>query len=217
MDLSLPRFSKPDDGRIPKTKPWPIAENSPTSAEDGNRTRTPSPCMDLDEISTDGSVTDVSPLDFKVTPLYDLEDSCTPVGSIVFSSDEDLPLSPGQEDQRKVRKRDTQPLSQPGLIDGPATEPTPGERPVETKTDSLMDKPPEAELPAWTDTEIMPLIVIDKSSVVEKPKTTDGLLPIGSEILLPRSLEMASFEDQDVLSAPLSPNHKKIIAEHQAT
>ena len=209
MDLSLPRFTKLDDGVIPKTKPWPIAANSPaspTSAEDGNRTRTPSPCMDLDELSTDGSVTDASPQDFKVTLLYDSEDSCTPVGSIVFSSDEDLPLSPGQEDRRKVRKRDTRPLSQPGLIDGPATEPTPMERPVETKTDSLMDKPPEAELPAWSDTEIMPLIIIENSSVVEKPKTTDGLLPIGSEILLPRSPEMASFEDQDALSAPLSPN-----------
>ena len=80
------------------------------------------------------------------------------------------------------------------------------ERPVETKTDSLMDKPPEAELPAWSDTEIMPLIIIENSLVVEKPKTTDGLLPIGSEILLPRSQEMASFEDQDALSAPLSPN-----------
>ena len=91
----------------------------------------------------------------------------------------------------KVRKRDTQPLSQPVLIDGPATEPTPGERPVGTKTDSLMDKPPEAELPAWSDTEIMPLIIIDKSSVGEKLTTTDGLLPIRSEILLPRSPEMA--------------------------
>ena len=209
MDLSLPRFTKLDDGVIPKTKPWPVAANSPaspTSAEDGNRTRTPSPCMDLDELFTDGSVTDASPQDFKVTLLYDSEDSCTPVGSIVFSSDEDLPLSPGQEDRRKVRKRDTRPLSQPGLIDGPATEPTPMERPVETKTDSLMDKPPEAELPAWSDTEIMPLIIIENSLVVEKPKTTDGLLLIGSEIVLPRSPEMASFEDQDALSAPLSPN-----------
>ena len=104
MDLSLPRFTKLDDGVIPKSKPWPVAVNSPaspTSAEDGNQTRTPSPCMDLDEISTDSSVTDTSPQDVKVTLLYDSEDSCTPVGSIVFSSnssDEDLPLSPGQED-----------------------------------------------------------------------------------------------------------------------
>ena len=209
MDLSLPRFTKLDDGVIPKTKPWPVSANSPaspTSAEYGNRTRTPSPCMDLDELSSDDSVTGASPQDFKVTLMYDSEDSCTPVGSIVFSSDEDLPLSPGQEDRRKVRKRNTRPLSQPGLIDGPATEPTPVERPVETKTDSLMDKPPEAELPVWSDTEIMPLIIIENSSVVEKPKTTDGLLPIGSEISLPRSPEMARFEDQDALSAPLSPN-----------
>ena len=58
MDLSLPRFMKLDDGVIPKTKPWPVTENppaSPTSAEDGNRTRTPSPCMDLDDISMDSS------------------------------------------------------------------------------------------------------------------------------------------------------------------
>ena len=115
-----------------------------------------------------------------MTLLYD---SCTPVGSIVFSSDEHLPLSPGQEDRRKVRKRDTRPVSQPGLTDGPTTEPTAMERPVETKTDSLIDKPPEAELPAWS--EIMPLIIIENSSIVEKPKTTDGLLPIGSEIVLP--------------------------------
>ena len=101
--LSLPRFTKLDDGMIPKTKPWPVAANLPASrmsAEDGNRTRTPSPCMDLDELSTDGSVTEVSPRDFKVTLLYDSEDSCTPVGSIVFSSDEDLPLSAGQEDAK---------------------------------------------------------------------------------------------------------------------
>ena len=126
-----------------------------------------------------------SPHDFKVTLLYDSEDSDTPVGSIVFSSDEDVPLSPGREDRRKVRKRDPRPASQPRPTHGPASEPTPRERPVETKTDSLTDKPPAAELPEWSDSEVMPLIIIENSLVVEKPKTTDGLLPIGSEILLP--------------------------------
>ena len=125
MDLSLPRFTKLDDGVIPKTKPWPVTENSPASpasAEDGNRTCTPSPCMDLDDISSDSSVGEVSPHDFKVTLLYDSEDSDTPVGSIVFSSDEDVPLSSGQEDRRKVRKRDPRPMSQPRPVDGPAYE-----------------------------------------------------------------------------------------------
>ena len=48
------------------------------------------------------------------------------------------------------------------------TEPTPREGPVETKTVSLMDEPPEAEFLVWSDTEIMPLIIIENSSVGEK-------------------------------------------------
>ena len=276
MDLSLPRFTKLDDGVIPKTKQWPVTENSPASAEDGNRTRTPSPCMDLDDISSDSSVGEVSPHDFKVTLLYDSEDSHTPVGSIVFSSDEDVPLSSGQEDRRKVRKRNPRPMSQPiptnapayeptprerpvdgpayeltprerpvdGLkseptprkrpvdgqkseptprerpvdgpkseltpresqVDGPKSEPTPRERPVDKKMDALIYIPPAADLPGWSDGEVMPLIIIENSSVVEKPRTTNGLLPVGSEILLPQSPGVTSFEDQEVLSAPLSPN-----------
>ena len=98
MDLSLPRFTKLDDGVIPRTEPWPVTEKSPASpvsAKDGYRKNATSPC--LDDISSCSSVGDVSPLDFKVTLLYDLEDSITPVGSIVFSSEED-PLSSGQED-----------------------------------------------------------------------------------------------------------------------
>ena len=38
MDLSLPRFTKLDDGVIPKTEPWPVTEKSPASpvsAKDG--------------------------------------------------------------------------------------------------------------------------------------------------------------------------------------
>ena len=213
MDLSLPRFTKLDDGVIPKTKPWPVTENplaSPTSAEDGNRIRTPSPYMDLDDISTDSLVGDASPQNFKVTLLYDSEDPDTPVGSIVFSSDEDAPLSSGRKDQRKVRKRDPDPVNRPEPTDGPASEPkpepTPRERPVEMKSDSLIDNPPAAELPEWSDTEVMPLIIIEGGSVGEEQKTTNGLLPIGSEILLPRSQEVTGFEDQDTLSCPLSPN-----------
>ena len=108
MDLSLPRFTKLDDGVIPKTKPWPVTLDPPTSlasADGGNRTRSPSPCVDLDGFSSDNYVVDAPPQDLKVTLLYDSDDSCTPVGSIVFSSDEGLPLSPGQDDRRKVRKR----------------------------------------------------------------------------------------------------------------
>ena len=90
--------------------------------------------------------------------------------------------------------------------DGPKSEPRPKERPVDTKTIPLLYIPPPADLPEWSDSEVMPLIIIENSSVVEKPRTTDGLLPVGSENFLPQSPEVTSFEDQEALSAPLSPN-----------
>ena len=112
MDLSLPRFAKLGDGVLPKTEPWPVTEKSPSSplsARDGNRTRTPLPCYQLDDISSASSVGDTFTNDYKLTLSYDTEDSITPVGSIVFSSEEDVPLSSGQEDRRKVRKREPRP------------------------------------------------------------------------------------------------------------
>ena len=120
MDLSLPRFTKLDDGVIPKTKPWPVTLDSPTSptpVDGGNRTRSPSPCVDLDGLSSDDSVVDAPPQDLKVTLLYDSDDSCTPVGSIVFSSDEGLPLIPSQDDRRKVCKQNSRPSSRSELLD----------------------------------------------------------------------------------------------------
>ena len=154
------------------------------------------------------------------------------MGSIVFSSDEDVPLSSGQQDRCKVRKCDPRPMSQPRPTDGSAYEPTPRERPVDspksepmprerpvdgpkseptprerpvdgsksetmprerpvdTKTDPLLYIPPAADLPEWSDSEVMPLIIIENSS----------------EFCLPQSPEVTSFEDQEALSAPLSPN-----------
>ena len=83
----------------------------------------------------------------------------------------------------------------------------PKKRPVDPKNVPLIYfPPPPADLPEWSDSEVMPLISIENSSAGEKPRTTDGLLPVGSEILLPQSPEVTSFEDQESLSAPLSPN-----------
>ena len=329
------------------------------SARDGNRTRTPSPCFELDDISSASSVGDTSTNDFKLTLSYDTEDLITPVGSIVFSSEEDVPLSSGQEDRSKVRKRDPRPRGQPrptdvpeyvptprerpvdvpvykptprerpvddptlrvrlvdvlayeptprerpvddrtyepkprerpvddptlrgrpvdvlayeptprerpvddqayepkprgrpvadptlrvrpvddpaheptprerpvdnptlrgrpaddqksepttsgGPADGPKSEPGPKERSVDPKTVPLMYKPPPpSDLPEWSDSEVMPLIIIENNSGVANPRTTDGLLPVGCDILLPQSPEVTSLEDQGALSAPLSPN-----------
>ena len=91
--------------------------------------------------------------------------------------------------------------------DGPIPEPRPKERPVDPKTVPLMYKPPPpSDLLEWSDSEVMPLIIIENNSGVANPKMTDGLLPVGSDILLPQSPEVTSLEDQGALSAPLSPN-----------
>ena len=149
MDLSLPRFATLDDEVIPKTEPWPVTENSPASpvsAKDGNRTCTPSPCMDLDDISSASSVGDASTHDYKVTLFYDSEDSDTPVGSIVFSSDEDVPL---KMYRRKVRKRDPRPMNQPRPTDVPEYEPTPRERPVDVPVYEPTPRKRPVDVPAY--------------------------------------------------------------------
>ena len=74
-----------------------------------------------------------------------------------------------------------------GPADGPKTEPRPKERPVDPETVPLMYKaPPPSDLPEWSDSEVMPLIIIEHNSGVAIPRTTDGLLPVGSDILLPQ-------------------------------
>ena len=117
-----------------------------------------------------------------------------PVDDVVYdSTPPDRPV-----DDQNLRGR-------PG--DDPTYEPKPKGRPVDPNTVPLWcEPPPPADLPEWSESEVMPLIIIDNSSVVNKPKTTDGLLPIGSDILLPQSPVVTSFDDQGSMSAPLSPN-----------
>ena len=85
MDLSLPRFTRLEDGRLPKDKLWPITEqppSSPASVRDGLVTRTPSPCYQLDDLTSASS-------------------TVSPVGSIVSLSDDDLPLDSDEEITRE--------------------------------------------------------------------------------------------------------------------
>ena len=81
--------------------------------------RSPSPCVDLDVLSSDDSEVDVTPQDYKVTLLCDSDDSRTPVGSVQFSSEDDYPLRSGQDDRRKVRKRSNRPLGRSDSMDRP--------------------------------------------------------------------------------------------------
>ena len=109
MDLSLPRFARLEDGGLPKTRLWPITEqppSSPASVRDGNRTRTPSPCYQLDDISSASSTGETTTNDYRLTLPTESPNSITPVGSIVSFSDDDVPLCSGQEDRHKVQRRD---------------------------------------------------------------------------------------------------------------
>ena len=109
--------------------------------------------------------------------------------------------------ERPADGEESKPMTDGGPADGPKTEPRPKERPVDPETVPLMYKaPPPSDLPEWSDSEVMPLIIIEHNSGVAIPRTTDGLLPVGSDFLLPQSPGVHSLEDQGVLSAPLSPN-----------
>ena len=127
-------------------------------------------------------------------PVEDTKLRGRPVDDVVYdSTPRDRPV-----DDQKLRGR-------PG--DDQTYEPKPKGRPVDPNTVPLWcEPPPPADLPEWSESEVMLLIIIENSLVVNKPKTTDGLLPIGSDILLPQSPEVTSFDDQGSMSAPLSPN-----------
>ena len=77
----------------------------------------------------------------------------------------------------------------------------PMERSVDPEAVPLMHEAPE-----WADGEVMPLIIIEHNSGVVIPKTTDGWMMVGTDVLLPQSPGMNNPEDQGVQSAPLSPN-----------
>ena len=147
MDLSLPRFASFEDGALSKTRLWPITErppSSPASVRDGNRSRTPSPCYQLDTISSASSAGETTPSDYRLTLATDSAHSVTPVGSVVLSSDDDVPLCFIQEDRRKVQRRDVLDDGLPGPnevreyvpaqrnkpVNAPIYTPTPRDRPV---------------------------------------------------------------------------------------
>ena len=69
--------------------------------------------------------------DYKLSLPTESTHSITPVGSIVFSSDDDVPLSSGQEDRRKVRRRDVDQNVRPGPNEVPEYVPKPREKPVD--------------------------------------------------------------------------------------
>ena len=94
MDLALPRFGSFDGHLAPQQKPWPVSLDSPASPDSDcatNLVRSPSPCLNLDTLSSDDDEKSVIPQDSLVTLFYNSENGHTPVGSDQVLSDEDLP------------------------------------------------------------------------------------------------------------------------------
>ena len=102
---------------------------------------------------------------------------------------------------KSIPTTDGRPTAGPNMI----IRPKEGE--VDPEAIPLLHKaPPPSEVPEWSDGEVMPLIIIENNSSGVNLKTTDGRVPVGSDILLPKSLERNNSEDQGVLSVPMSPN-----------
>ena len=98
--------------------------------------------------------------------------------------------------EKSIPTTDGRPAAGPKMI----IRPKEGE--VDPETVPLLHKaPPPSEVPEWSDGEVMPLIIIENNSGVVIPKTTVGRVPVGSDILLPKSMEINNSEDQGVMSA----------------
>ena len=92
MELALPRFGSFEDRSAPARKSWPVSTDSPASpGPDGSPylVRSPSLCLNLDTLSSDGYTT---------------------VGSDQVLSDVNLPSGSPSEDRRQVlRTQDISP------------------------------------------------------------------------------------------------------------
>ena len=104
MDLALPRFEGLGDRPRQVHQPWMVSTESPASPDPCCLTellRSPSPCLNLDALSSDDTEGSVGLSNLSVTLLCDSDDGHTPVNSDQVLSDEDLP--PGRA--RKIVDR----------------------------------------------------------------------------------------------------------------
>ena len=111
MDLALPQFGV-GNRSAPVRKPWMVSSDSPASRDPTCPTdlaRSPSPCLNLDVLSSDDAEESVIPRDISVTVLCSSEDDITLIGSDQVLSDVDLPAASDSQDRRQVQQ--TQELS----------------------------------------------------------------------------------------------------------
>ena len=105
MQLALPQLGVLGNRSAPVRKPWMVSTDSPASPDPActmDLARSPSPCLNLDTLSSDDDGESVIPRDISVTLLCDSEDDNTPVGSDQVLSDVDLPAAAASRDRRQV-------------------------------------------------------------------------------------------------------------------
>ena len=121
IDLSLPRFTKLEDGRLPKVRSWPVTDqppSSPATSRDGGGYRTPSPFLQSDGLMTACLPGGPVRSDYRLPMSMDSSTPPTPMGSVLSNSDDDVPLRTDQNDRRKVQRRELND-DQPGPIEAP--------------------------------------------------------------------------------------------------
>ena len=112
MELALPQLGGLGNRSAPVSKPWMVSTDSPASPDPACTTdlaRSPSPCLNLDTLSSDDDEESVIPRNILVTVLCGSEDDHIPVSSDQVLSDVDLPAASDSRDRRQVLQ--TQELS----------------------------------------------------------------------------------------------------------
>ena len=105
MQLALPQLGVLGNRSAPVRKPWMVSTDSPASLDPACTTdlaRSPSPCLNLDTLSSDDDGESVIPRDISVTVLCGSEEDNTPVGSDQVLLDVDLPAAADLCDRRQV-------------------------------------------------------------------------------------------------------------------
>ena len=105
MDLALPRFADSGDRPVRPDRSWIVTTDSPASPDPGCLTgliTSPSPCMNLDVLSSDESDEAAGPGDVSSAPICVSDDCGTPVSPEEVLSDVDLPITMFARDQRQV-------------------------------------------------------------------------------------------------------------------
>ena len=116
MDLDLPRFADLGDHSVQPHRPWIVMTDSPASPAPVRSTgllRLPSPCLNLDALSSDELDESAGPGDISAAPICISDAYSTPVNPDQVLSDEDLPTAACAGDRRQViRIRDVLPDAQ---------------------------------------------------------------------------------------------------------